>query len=204
MIRINLLPVRVSRRAEAVKTELVIAGLVCGALALMMLVAHVTISARVNNVRAENNALKTEIEQKQQILNKVRELEKVAQEVQQKLTVIKQLKARKTGPVHMLDQLAIAAPEKLQILSLQEKKGKVDIEGLAVNNEIISQFLSNLEQSEYFENVYLNSVEQEDEQGVKLKSFSISAKLVMPGLDDLALSAAPAKDGKAPAAGGGN
>jgi type IV pilus assembly protein PilN len=203
MIRINLLPVRVSRRAEAVKTELIIAGLVCGALVLMMLIAHVAISARVNNVRAENNALKTEIEQKQQILNKVRELEKVAQEVQQKLSVIKQLKARKTGPVHMLDQLAIAAPEKLQILSLQEKKGKVDIEGLAVNNEIISQFLSNLEQSEYFENVYLNSIEQEDERGVKLKSFSISAKLVMPGLEELAPAAAPAKDGKAPAAGGG-
>jgi Tfp pilus assembly protein PilN len=78
----------------------------------------------------------------------------------------------------MLDQLSQATPEKLQLLSLNEKGGKVEFTGVAVSNEVISQFLSNLEKSPRFTDVFLNEIDQVEEDGIKLKNFSVSARLV--------------------------
>lgn len=198
MIRINLLPVRASRRQEAVRTELILFGMAAAAVVLALGVFHVAQMARVNSVRAENVVLDQEITRFKEIATEVEQAEALKAELEKKLGVIKQLKANRAGPVHMLEELSLATPEKLQILSLNEEKGKVQLEGLAVSNDLISQFLTNLENSEYFDDVYLNTIEQVEKEGVKLKSFSITARLVVPGTTLAA--AAPAE---APAAGGG-
>ncbi len=197
MIRINLLPVKVSRRQEAVRNELILAGGIAGVLLLFLVAAQVAVSARANTYRAENAALNQEIQRAEEILKELEQQEKMQTELEKKLALIKQLKANKAGPVHMLDQLAIATPEKLSLESLDEKKGKVELTGTAVSNEVISQFLSNLEQSEYFEDVFLNSIDQVDKQGVKLKTFSITARLIVPGSTETQTPAAPEKGGKA-------
>ena len=83
----------------------------------------------------------------------------------------------------MLDEISNATPEKLTLTSLREERRRLSIQGYAVSNEVISQFLSNLEESEYFSEVYLNAIDQTEVGGVKLKEFSITAKLVVPGFD---------------------
>ncbi len=181
MIRINLLPIKTSRRQEAVKNELMLAGAGAGGVLLLLLGFQVMLQARVNDVKAENALLEQDIRQVQNIVEEVKQMETMKVELQKKLSVIKQLKANKTGPVHMLDQLSQATPEKLQLMSLDEKGGRIELTGIAVSNEIISQFLSNLEKSEYFTDVFLNEIDQSEKDGVKLKDFSITARLVVPG-----------------------
>ncbi len=199
MIRINLLPVKISKRQEAVRNELVVAA---GALAVIILVlvgVQVAMSAKVNGVDAENASLKREIQHKQQILDEVEAMEKLREELEKKLAVIGQLERNKTGPVMMLDQLSQATPEKLQLQRLDEKNGRVQLTGVAVSNEVISQFLSNLEKSPRFTDVYLNAIDQVEVAGVKLKDFSITAKLVQqkraPTSAEEAAGAAPTPDG---------
>jgi type IV pilus assembly protein PilN len=186
MIRINLLPVKVSRRQEAVRNELVLVGVGSGLLLALLIAAFVTVSARVNTVKAENVTLQQEIARVQEIAKEVEQAQQLKAELERKLSVIKQLKAAKTGPVHMLDELSQATPEKLQLQSLDEQKRRLEITGIAVSNEVISQFLSNLEQSEYFDDVFLNAIDQVEEEGVKLKNFSITARLVVPGTAEAA------------------
>ena len=183
MIRINLLPVKHSRRQEAARIELLVTALGAAVLIVMLALVHVTTVARANAAEEENRNLTREIERKKEILAEVEQAEQFKADLQTKLDVIKALKANKTGPVHLLDQLAMATPEKLQLLGLDEQNKKLELTGIAVSNEVISQFLSNLEQSEYFDDVYLNAIDQEDRDGVKLKNFSISARLVIPGTD---------------------
>ncbi|HCH64938.1 MAG: hypothetical protein CL927_14990 [Deltaproteobacteria bacterium] len=178
MIRINLLPVKTSRRQEEVKTELILTGLGAGVTTLVVVALLVLQTAQVNRVKAENAKLQRDIEHKEEILREVEEMENMQQELEKKLGVIATLKRNKSGPVMMLDQLSQATPEKLQLQSLDEKGGKVDFTGVAVSNEVISQFLSNLEKSPRFTDVFLNEIDQIEEGGVKLKSFSVSARLV--------------------------
>ena len=193
MIRINLLPVRHSRRQEAVKNEIVVAliglALICVAMSGMYLVVH----GELSEARAQNRVLQQGIDKTRQIVAEVDEQERISQDLNTKLRVIKRLKANRVGPVHMLDELSQATPEKLQLVSVEEANKKVSITGVAVTNEVISDFLGNLEKSDYFSEVYLNAIDQTESGGVKLKEFSISAKLVVPGLAELEAEEAAAK-----------
>jgi type IV pilus assembly protein PilN len=192
MIRINLLPVKISRRQEAVRSELMLAGVAVGVLVAVMAAAFISVQSRVNTVRAENADLQEEIRRVEEIAKDVQKAEELKAELQRKLGVIKQLKASKSGPVHMMDELSLATPEKLQLQQLDERSQRLQLTGVAVSNEVISQFLTNLEQSEYFDDVFLNAIDQVDEEGVKLKNFSISARLVVPGTE----SASPTPSGR--------
>ncbi len=185
MIRINLLPIRHSRRQEAVKNEIVVAliglALICLAMSGMYFVVH----GELAESRAQNRVLQQGIDKTRQIVAEVDEQERISRDLNTKLRVIKRLKANRVGPVHMLDQLSQATPEKLQLVSVEENNKKVAITGVAVTNEVISDFLGNLEKSDYFSEVYLNAIDQTEAGGVKLKEFSISARLVVPGLAEL-------------------
>jgi type IV pilus assembly protein PilN len=182
MIRINLLPVKISKRQEAVRRELI--ALAVGATIILVGLggAQAALSSDVSALKQQNRVMSQEIEQKKAFVLEVDETEKLEAETTKKLNVIKRLKAKKVGPVHMLDQLSQACPEKLQITELKERDNRVLLTGVAVGNEVISQFLSNLEKSEYFADVYLNAIDQVDVNEVKLKEFSISSRLVVTGV----------------------
>ena len=178
MIRINLLPIKTSRRQEEVRNEFILTGMAAAITVVGVIVLLVVQGAQINRVKGENAKLKRDIEHKEEILREVEEMERMQEELEKKLAVIAQLKRNKSGPVMMLDQLSQATPEKLQLLSLNEKGGKVEFTGVAVSNEVISQFLSNLEKSPRFTDVFLNEIDQVEEDGIKLKNFSVSARLV--------------------------
>ena len=116
MIRINLLPVRHSRRQEAVRNEIVVAliglAVICVAMSGMYFMVHGDLST----ARAENRALQKDIDKTRQIVAEVDEQERISQDLNTKLRVIKRLKANRVGPVHMLDELSQATPEKLQLV----------------------------------------------------------------------------------------
>ena len=83
----------------------------------------------------------------------------------------------------MMDELSNSTPEKLRLSTLSETEGRVKITGSAAAESDISKFLSSLESSDYFSNVLLNTIEQVEEEGIKTKSFSITARLDVPNLN---------------------
>ena len=111
---------------------------------------------------------------------RVDEVEKINDELRRKLSVIGGLQASKTGPVHMLDELSAASPEKLYLTTLEEENGRLSLEGQAASNEVISQFLINLEKSDWFDDVYLISIDQQSVGEFNLKNFQVSARVIVP------------------------
>lgn len=180
MISINLLPVKASRRADQVKRELMLAGLGLGGLVLACTGLFVVVSAEVSDLKAGNAQLQKEIDTLKTIVARVDEIDELKQDLTKKLDVIAGLKVKKQGPVRMLDELSDATPEKLTLMTLKEKDKRVDVTGVAVSNEVISQFLSNLERSDWFKDVYLVGIDQVEEEGYKLKEFQVTAKAVVP------------------------
>ena len=181
MIRVNLLPAKVSRRQEAVRRELVVVGAGLGGIVAVRLSFQLALGARIGSAEKDARILKRQISGANAMVAEVEEAERYQEELTKKLNVIKTLKANKTGPVHMLDEISKATPEKLQLRSLDESGGRVELTGVAVSNDVISEFLTKLEDSDYFVEVYLNAIDQVEEEGVKLKNFSISSKLIVPG-----------------------
>ncbi len=181
MIRINLLPIRVSKREAAVRRELAFGGI--GLLGTLLVFGsfQMLLQGKLADVRARNAQIQQEIDTLKNVVARVDEVDVLRPELQKKLHVIGSLKIAKSGPVHMLDEISSATPEKLTILSLREERQHLNITGYAVSNEVISQFLSKMELSDWFDEVYLIEIDQEEQDGYKLKTFSITAQLVLPG-----------------------
>ncbi len=204
MIRINLLPVRQTRKLESLRREMALAGVLAAAVVGGCLFVWAGLEIRATSVKRENEKLDAEIAKLAEDVKRVDEMERYKAELQRKLEVIASLRAKKSGPAHMLEELALAAPEKLQLTGVVETGGAVTIEGSAVSNEIISQFLRALEASDYFEAVYLQNIEASEGGGAKkqttgsvvVKEFALTARLVNPEVKKAA-EAAPAPDGKA-------
>jgi type IV pilus assembly protein PilN len=180
MIRINLLPVRTSRRLEAVRQELILGGVGVGLLALLCGVFFMFQSAQANELRRANAKLQEDLDKLRLVVARVDEVEKINDELRRKLLVINNLQASKSGPVHLLDELSAATPEKLYVTKLDEKSGRLRLSGNAASNEVISQFLINLEKTNWFEDVYLISIDQVSVNEYDLKNFEVSARVVVP------------------------
>ena len=130
-----------------------------------------------------NRALQQEIDKSKNEVQTVKLLQEESKTLKEKLDAIDQLKRAKKGPVRMMDELSNSTPEKLRLSTLSETEGRVKITGSAAAESDISKFLSSLEGSDYFSNVLLNTIEQVEEEGIKTKSFSITARLDVPNLN---------------------
>lgn len=186
MIRINLLPVREEKRKADVRNQLLLMGL-CLVVALGGLAAyHITLRGSIERAHASVVQLDAQLAEYQVQLAQVEEFRKKKTDIETKLGVIKGLERARSGPVHMLDEIAIHAPDRLWLTSLEATTSSVQIEGMALDNERLAQFLTRLESSLYFTNVELQGTEFEDVRGLKLAHFTVAATLAHPEAEETA------------------
>ena len=190
---------KASRLQEHVRAELVLAGLIFLGLAGSLAALTARVHVQVDNMTEENDRLTKEIDRLKVIVGEVDKAEKLKGDLETKLKAIQDKKKTKTGPVHMLSEIADATPDRLRLTQLTEEDGVLELTGTALSNDVISQFLQNLEQSQYFENVYLKQITQVDAEEIKLKDFSLTAKVVLGDQPDAAAKPAEAAPEAAPA-----
>ena len=180
MIRINLLPLRASRKKETVRQQvsillLSLAGvLLIGLLMYFLLLAKIsTATAQIENSESEITALKAKI-------GAIDNIKKLQGEVKKKLDVLSQLRREKNGPASRLAALSEAVPPKLWLTKYAENGGNVNVSGFALSEELIANFLKNLQSSGAFTNVELQVSEQTTVGGEMAKRFDITFQLKKP------------------------
>lgn len=180
MIRINLLPVREERQKADLRQFAVLLLLtLAGAVAVAVLL-NVQLRSQVRHAQARVTKIENQIERYQPQIEQVKEYKETKKRIEKKLEVIKNLEAKRSGPVRMLDELATHTPEKLWLTRLEASQGNVSIHGMSLANELIASFLESLDDSPYFSNVELLETNATTEQGIKLNEFELKASLVTP------------------------
>ena len=158
MIRINLLPFRAARKKENIRRQLMIYGLSVVLLLSIMGYTLFYLTSTLSGLKAEEKRIQDELKTYEQTIKRIAELEKKIKEIRAKLDVIRELEKNKTGPVHLLDEIAMAVPkEKLWLSSMKEAKGNLTLAGTAMDNETVALFMTNLEKSDYISGVDLQS-----------------------------------------------
>lgn len=177
MVRINLLPVRVSKKKEAGRQQLVIfaAVLVAG-----LLGNYFWGAARASDLKAREAKLartREDIAQLERIIGEVKNIKDAQQELQKKLDVLEKLKQGRTGPVRMLDELATVTPRQLWLNKLDEKNGAMTFGGSAASIDDVSEFMTKLKTSKYFTKVELKKTTavKGAGRGDRLVNFEITA-----------------------------
>jgi len=180
MIRINLLPVRAAQKKEKLRSQLsilflclilVFAG--CGALYVTKMFALDNLKQELADIDRQNTALKKK-------LGEIANYEKKKKALEQKLKVLADLKAGKAGPVHLLDELSRALPDKVWLTQFTEKAGKIDLAGVGDTEQTVAAFMNNLEKSPYYKGVELSVTEQTTVGGVKMQKFTLKCRTEKP------------------------
>jgi Tfp pilus assembly protein PilN len=122
-------------------------------------------------------AIRKEVE----VLNgKVKELgnlEAKIKELRSKHKVIDDLRGQKMGPTLVMDSLAAAIPSSLWLIELKQSGGSLIINGLAMDNQSVAEFIKSLSRSGHFRNVELVETTQADPKTGPYKKFSIQSAI---------------------------
>lgn len=181
MIRINLLPIRQLKKRQRLKSELWGFSIVFVLVLLVLAVGWVVLSGKIANLQDEIAMLENKKQSYQPILNQIETLKKEKQMVEQKLDTIKKLQEGAKVTVHVLDEVASRTPtSRMWLNSLQQSAGRLQLQGIALDNETIAQYMQQLEASKYFNNTELTNSAQTDVAKQKLKSFSLTINVITP------------------------
>lgn len=204
MIRINLLAVERSVGKKKASAGVTAAQRVTIGAALIILSTLVGIgwwfwSLRTESLQLDEDIKRAEVEAQQlrSVLAQVQRFEAERARLQQRVTLIEQLRKGQTGPVHILDEVSRALPERLWLVSMSERAGEYTIEGRTTSLTGVSDFVANLEASQWFKRpVEIGDSAVDQTPAGDLVRFTIRATSNNP---DATPAAAPAGRGAPPA-----
>jgi type IV pilus assembly protein PilN len=204
MIRINLLAVE-RERAKKPRAAIPAAQRVTIAASFILVATVVGIgwwfwSLRTESIRldAEITRAETETQQLRTVLGQVQKFETRKAQLQQRVTLIEQLRRGQSGPVHILDEVSRSLPDRLWLTSMSQGGAQFTIDGQATSLTALSDFVTNLEASNWFTRpveIVDSAVDQNAQAGGELVRFTIRATFKNP---DLPAAPAPAGRGAPP------
>jgi type IV pilus assembly protein PilN len=178
MIKINLLLTRKEKKKVGVRKEFVILILSVGVLVILLAGLQWKIGKEKDDMVTQISETKKEIARYKSLAIEVTKAKEAQKTLQEKLNIINSLRKGKETPVRILDQISIDKPEKLQLELMRKDGSKLAIEGIALDNETIVQFIANLKKSKLFKSVDLVVSEQVEQSKIKLKKFILSCEII--------------------------
>lgn len=179
MIRINLLPFRATRIKEKIKLHVFIYIGFSSILILAMTWFYIDYTTKLKDLRKRQDKLDGELASYKATTAKIRVLEQTKKEVDGKLKKIKELEKVKSGPVKLLDDIAVSIPkDRLWLTALKENKGTLVLEGTAMDNETVADFMNRLNGTESVKSVRLVRTKQKKitDLNLNLKDFALTCK----------------------------
>ncbi len=181
MIRINLLPVKVSKKKAAGKQQLALFALL---VVLGYVGNFVWVQARASELKTRQQKVaktREEIAQLDRIIGEVKNIKEQQAALREKLDILSQLKAGRSGPVRVMDALATLTPQRLTISKFEEKgTGAATITGQALTIDDVSEFMSALTGNPHFASVELarTSAATSPSRNLELVDFTLTTSIV--------------------------
>ena len=206
MIRINLIAVereRTRKRVLISPAHRVTAGATVILLGTAALIGWWFWSLRLESTRVDQDLVRAETETRQirSVLEQVRKFESQRALLQQRVTLIEQLRKGQYAPVHLLDEISRSLPDRLWLSEVEQTGTDFAISGVTDSLTAVSDFVANLESTKWFKKPVeiIDSQVTPDAKAGDLIKFQIKAQFVDPTAPPEPPPAAPGK----PAAGGG-
>jgi type IV pilus assembly protein PilN len=177
MIRINLLPFRSTRKKENIRRQLSIFLLSLAFAVVAIFGIYFLLSSQVDDLNSRIASTQAELEKYDKINREIEEIKKKLDNLNKKLTVIRELEVSRYEPVRLMDTLAQVIIEKrMWFTALDAKADVVNISGVAMDDKTVADFMVRLEGSGLFSSVNLKTLRQVEIQKTNLKSFEISCQ----------------------------
>ena len=187
MIRINLLAVERERSRKRVVIPA--AHRITIAASLIMLATALFIGWWFWSLHQQSTLLDQEIARAEEetrqirsVLEQVRNFEGQKAVLQQRVSLIEQLRKGQAAPVHLLDEISRSLPDRLWLSELSQSGSEFTITGVTDSLTAVSDFVANLESTRWFRKPVeiLDSQVQTDPKGADLIKFQVKADFADP------------------------
>lgn len=181
MTRINLLPWREERKKER-QTEFVVLLVFAAALGLgVWFGVSQYLSGVIQYQQSRNDLLQQEIHKLDEKIVKIKDLESTKAKLIARMNVIQRLQQGRPQIVHVFQQIASTLPEGVYLTGLQQKGGSIVLQGVGQSNARVSNYMQNLDGSDWLADPSLQVIQVKDDGGVRVSNFALTVKEENPG-----------------------
>jgi len=181
MISINLLPVRQIKQRIRTRNELFA---LLGALLLIFIIMGLTAysqSHEITKISRKTAALQVEINKYHAIVSQINHIKKEQKRLNFKLKAIETLDNNARLPVRIMDAVARLTPSnRMWLNSMQLSSNTLALQGTALDNATIAQYMERLKASPFFHKPQLQNSALIKMANKKLKKFSLLITLNKP------------------------
>ena len=191
MIRINLLAVDRERTKRKAKFD--VGQKITVACSFILVAAALVVGWWFWSLQRDSANLDQQIAQAEQetqrlqsIIQQVAQFEARRAQLQQRVTLIEELRKGQTGPVHLLDQISKSLPESMWLVDLRQAASEITIDGRCTSLSALSDFISALEASNLFErpvDIIDSKVEAATPTSPELIRFTVRARQLAKAAD---------------------
>ncbi|MEC4890131.1 MAG: PilN domain-containing protein [Nitrospira sp.] len=181
MIRINLLPGPKGRTAKPQYDVRAQALLGIGVLLITVAGCWWYTAALDSEIEARQEEKRDKEKQVAQLKEQVKQVQDFEQKkklLEDKNRVIDQLEKSRVGPVKVLDYVSQSLePLKVWLTSLKISTDSVELEGRALTNDDVVEFVNNLRRTDFFSNINLQESRAAVESAINIYQFKLAFRL---------------------------
>ena len=175
MIRINLLPFRAARKKENIRRQASIFFLSFFLVVIVLVYYHISLDSKISSLKAKIETTKKEVAKYDKINKEIALLKKKLEILKKKTSVIESLEKNRFEPVRLLDTMSMKViAKRMWFKSFKSSDKTVEINGLALDNKTVADFMTRLQGSGLFSAVKLKTIKKTKVMDSDLKSFQIS------------------------------
>ncbi len=194
MIRINLLPFRTDRKKENVRRQVSLFLLSLALVLIVLTYYNFNLSSKIGKLNRKITNTKAELNRYNEINQEIAKIKKNLENLRKKMAVIEQLELDRHAPVQLLDMMTqVLIAKRMWFTKLEVKDKSVSINGIALDNKTVADFMVRLQNSGLFSNVNLRTLKRQVVQKSNLKSFQIVCTKVSPQLEKTNKNSKPKK-----------
>lgn len=179
MIRINLLPFRATRKKENIRYQIIVFLLSFIFVVLVIFYYNWKLNGTIHTLNTRIADTKTEVTKYDKINKEITVIKKKLNILKKKTDVIKNLESNRREPVHILDTMTnMIISKRMWLIRFEIKDAVAVINGIALDNKTVADFMTRLEGSKLFTGVNLNTLKQQGiEKNINLKNFAITCNI---------------------------
>lgn len=175
MIKINLLPSKKKppKKVTELQQQIILACLILGLLSAGMWFYYSSLSGKIDTLTRIKIQAQAKIKEQDNMLKEVKSVEDERKKVTDKIAIIEQLKKNQTLMVHLLDDLSKALPPGVNVASMTESNGQINVDGMAFTNNDVVKFIDNLKATPAMTDVFLQETVQAVLDGTEVYRYKL-------------------------------
>ncbi len=177
MIKINLLPLKRKKKPKPIPPFL-ITGVGLTTISLIVMIGLVfAFNSRLSSKKAQYKINETKIAELKAKIKEVENYEKLNKTIQEKNSVIEQLRKNQSIPVKLLDEASSLLPNGVWLNAMTLSGENVNIDGYAFANSDIVSYVDNMKNSQTFTEVFLQESKSAKIDNTNLYMFKLTFKI---------------------------